>query len=63
MIEPDTNIHFKAEDTPELSELKDPDGEEPDGEPPGVVAGTRRARRKKKLQKWPFEWLPFGMQE
>ena len=31
-----------------------------DGEAP---ATTVKARRKKKLQKWPFEWLPFGMQE
>ncbi len=61
MIEPDTNIHFKAEDTPELSELKDPDGEEPDGETAGKTAAT--TRRKKKLEKWPFKWLPFGMQE
>lgn len=27
------------------------------------AGATVKARRKKKLEKWPFEWLPFGMQE
>lgn len=31
--------------------------------PATAPATTVKARRKKKLQKWPFEWLPFGMQE
>ena len=46
MIEPETIIRFKQEDTPDISELKKP-----------------RKPRKKKLQTWPFDWLPFGCEE